>query len=353
MANFKILLVLSVLFCLQVTDGASGIGPEPPHVSTNQPTSPASSSSSTSHKTTTTTTTNTTTPKPDTTTPAKTTTPKPDTTTKTTTPMTTKSSTTTITTPTTTKQTPPTSSTSKPTTTPTAKTTTPIPPTPTPVPDPSMGKWSLNFTNSNDSCLLMDAALQIEIPQVNHTSLKINVPFNATATGNCGKDLNVLTLWIEKTSFINMNFVQNATTKKFELESIKASVNVTLSNGTSSILNVTHEKPEFSTSLDHSYKCAKVQTLNLTVAGGNDTIALLHISHVQFQAFSNVTAHKFYDAIDCEASAITSDVVPIVVGCVLALLVVVVLVAYLVGRRYCQARGYTSIPEPDEASIIH
>ncbi|XP_072388803.1 lysosome-associated membrane glycoprotein 1-like isoform X2 [Diabrotica undecimpunctata] len=343
MANFKILLVLSILFYLEVTEGVNGIGPEPPHVTLHQPISPTENSSSISNKTTSTTTTTTTPSKPDTTTSS---TLKPNTTTSSTTTTTTpKSTTTTVTTP---KTTTTTTSTPKPTTTPTAKTTTPITPTPKPVPEPSIGKWSLNYTNSTDSCLLMDAALQIEIPNGNLTSLKINIPFNATAMGNCGKDLDVLILVWEE-NIINMNFVQNATDKKFALGSIAGSVNVTLSNGTSQILNVTHKKSEFSTMLDHSYKCAKVQTLNLTAVGSNDTIALLHISHVQFQAFSNVTQHKFYDAIDCEASAITSDVVPIVVGCVLALLVVVVLVAYLVGRRYCQARGYHSIPE--EADI--
>ncbi|CAG9835144.1 unnamed protein product [Diabrotica balteata] len=337
MANFKTLLVLSILFYLEVTEGTNGIRPEPFHVTTHQPTSPTANSSSISPKTTSTTTTSTTL-KPDTTTvnPNITTssTTKTTTTTTTTTP---KPTTTTVTTPKTT-----TTSTPKPTTTPTAKTTTPITPTPKPVPEPSIGKWSLNYTNSNDSCLLMDAALQIEIPNGNLSSLKINIPVNATVVGNCGKDLDVLILSWE-TNIINMNFVQNTTDKKFALGSIMGLVNVALSNGTSQLLNVTHKKSEFSTMLDHSYKCAKVQTLNLTALGSNDTIALLHISHVQFQAFSNVTQHKFYDAIDCEASAITSDVVPIVVGCVLALLVVVVLVAYLVGRRYCQARGYHSM----------
>uniref|UniRef100_A0A6P7G8M6 Lysosome-associated membrane glycoprotein 5 n=1 Tax=Diabrotica virgifera virgifera TaxID=50390 RepID=A0A6P7G8M6_DIAVI len=336
MANFKILLALSIALCLKVTaDGAISIQPEPPNVSSNQPTSPASSSSSTSHKTTTPTTTTTTTTstssKPDTTTTAKTTTP-------TTPSTTTKSSTTTVTTPATTKTTPSTTSTST-TTTSTAKPTTPITPTPKPVPEPTMGKWSINYTNSNDICLLMDAALQIEIPQINLTSLKINVPFNASAAGNCG-NIDVMTLVWDKTSFINMSFVQNTTSRKFELESIAASVSVTLSNGTSHILNVTHENSEFTTWLGHSYKCTKVQTLNLTAAGGNDTVALLHINYVQFQPFSNVTAHTFYDAIEC---ATYSDVLPLVIGCVLALLVFLVLIVYIVGRRYCEARGYTSI----------
>lgn len=39
----------------------------------------------------------------------------------------------------------------------------------------------------------------------------------------------------------------------------------------------------------------------------------------------------------------TPDIVPITVGCALAALVIVVLIAYLVGRRRSQSRGYLSM----------
>ena len=47
-------------------------------------------------------------------------------------------------------------------------------------------------------------------------------------------------------------------------------------------------------------------------------------------------------ALDC-ASSETPDVVPIAVGCALAALVIIVLIAYLIGRRRSQARGYLSM----------
>ena len=49
----------------------------------------------------------------------------------------------------------------------------------------------------------------------------------------------------------------------------------------------------------------------------------------------------FFSAEDCAFD--TPDVVPIAVGCALAALVVIVLIAYLVGRRRAQARGYLSM----------
>ena len=45
---------------------------------------------------------------------------------------------------------------------------------------------------------------------------------------------------------------------------------------------------------------------------------------------------------DCEPYE-APDVVPIAVGCALAALIIIVLVAYLVGRRRNQARGYLSM----------
>lgn len=42
-------------------------------------------------------------------------------------------------------------------------------------------------------------------------------------------------------------------------------------------------------------------------------------------------------------SIFLTDIVPIAVGCALIALVIVVLIAYLVGRRRAQARGYVSM----------
>jgi lysosomal-associated membrane protein 1/2 len=45
---------------------------------------------------------------------------------------------------------------------------------------------------------------------------------------------------------------------------------------------------------------------------------------------------------DCQA-ADSADIVPIAVGCALAGLVVIVLIAYLIGRRRSHAKGYLSM----------
>ena len=45
----------------------------------------------------------------------------------------------------------------------------------------------------------------------------------------------------------------------------------------------------------------------------------------------------------CDLDSKTSDTVPIIVGCLLALLVLVVLGAYLVGRHRARRTGYASV----------
>ena len=64
---------------------------------------------------------------------------------------------------------------------------------------------------------------------------------------------------------------------------------------------------------------------------------------VQFDAFrpSSFPDGHFQTPSDC--SYRPNDVVPIIVGCALAGMVVMVLVAYMVGRSRSRARGYMSV----------
>lgn len=86
-----------------------------------------------------------------------------------------------------------------------------------------------------------------------------------------------------------------------------------------------------------SYHCNREQRLNGTNENG-----FFLISKVQFEAFKHDNNQKFSAAKDCDSS-ITPDIVPIAVGISLIALIVVVLIAYIVGRRRQQARGYLNI----------
>jgi len=96
----------------------------------------------------------------------------------------------------------------------------------------------------------------------------------------------------------------------------------------------------YETKLNNSYRCNSEDVVALT----GDTKAFVHLSNLQMEAFRTQTDDKFSSAIDCAADGVvTSDIVPIAVGCALAALVVVVLIAYLIGRRRARQRGYQSV----------
>jgi len=73
--------------------------------------------------------------------------------------------------------------------------------------------------------------------------------------------------------------------------------------------------------------------------------ASLTLSKVQIDAFrgANVTKDAFQEESLCDSGSPGNDLIPIIVGCVLAGMVVIVLVAYLIGRRYQAATPYQNL----------
>jgi len=78
--------------------------------------------------------------------------------------------------------------------------------------------------------------------------------------------------------------------------------------------------------VDESYKCASSEKVEME----NDVV--VKFSKVQLQPFP-LTNGKFEKAHICTDDQSPSSVVPIAVGCALAGLVVIVLIAYFIGRR--------------------
>ena len=61
-----------------------------------------------------------------------------------------------------------------------------------------------------------------------------------------------------------------------------------------------------------------------------------------FKAYA-VTFFKISDYNECVADSEISNIVPIAVGCALAGLVIIVLIAYLIGRSRSNRQGYQSV----------
>jgi len=106
----------------------------------------------------------------------------------------------------------------------------------------------------------------------------------------------------------------------------------------------------FHTPLDRSFLCADIGDLRVKTSLYKGTSPPRELNStsivgksVQFDAFrtSDRVPTGFRTPMDCDY--MPNDIVPIAVGVALALLVVVVLVAYLVGRKRHRQRGYQSL----------
>ncbi|XP_077261669.1 lysosome-associated membrane glycoprotein 1 [Temnothorax americanus] len=238
--------------------------------------------------------------------------------------------------------------TAKPMPTTTAAPTTPAPTTP--LPPPSTGKWKVE--ENNTLCVLVQMAVQFNVSYTNANNVTIHkamdIPGNSTGTGKCGKTEQNLTLsWDSrnKTTYNNftIHFVKNETGKYYSLHHFEISLAAEEfpNDESNKTVTVVHVAPQFKTGLSNSYRCIKEQQMDLTREGNNVTVGLLKVTKLQFQAFRGDNTTIFGLAKDCSYD--TPDIVPITVGCALAGLVVIVLIAYLVGRRRSQARGYLSM----------
>lgn len=89
-----------------------------------------------------------------------------------------------------------------------------------------------------------------------------------------------------------------------------------------------------------SYHCNHEQILNATTDMKDEKFIVL--SKVQLEAFKVDNTQKFSLAKDCDSN-VKPDIVPIAVGLSLIALIIIVLIAFIVGRRRSQARGYLNI----------
>ncbi|KAI4486861.1 hypothetical protein M0802_012281, partial [Mischocyttarus mexicanus] len=214
---------------------------------------------------------------------------------------------------------------------------------PTPLPNPKPAKWMFNGTN--ETCIIVNMAVQFNVSQHsdknNQTTYKVfNLPDKTNETkvsGSCGKlEQSIALQWngtVNVTNTFTLHFTKNETTKQYYFHHLE--LNITEGNQTSMFV---HNTTLFSTGLSNSYRCLKQQNVTFD---SNKTTGYLMMSDLQFQAFKADKEVNFGEAKDCKLD--TPDIVPIAVGCALAGLVVIVLIAYLIGRKRSQSRGYLSM----------
>lgn len=197
-------------------------------------------------------------------------------------------------------------------------TTTPSTTTPTPtLPPPTTGKYKLQKDNS--TCLLAEFGLRIGFQGDKYEEMNFKSTNETGVSGSCGVNSSELVLQSD-TLILTFTFIND--TKKFSLHALNVTGNT--SSGVA-FSQVNSNMTLWQAALGSSYMCTKEQnytiTEHLTVFTFN-----LHI-----QPFG-IKKDGFSTAQECSMDD-TSILIPIVVGAALAGLILIVVIAYVIGRR--------------------
>ncbi|XP_037610663.1 lysosome-associated membrane glycoprotein 1a [Sebastes umbrosus] len=231
------------------------------------------------------------------------------------------------------------STTAPPTTASAATTTAPAPPPPAPTPPgtPERGTYSVN--NSNGTvCLLAQMGLQLNVSYFSLSRNKtvqelVNLTPNLTSSsGSCEASSASLVLTQERSTTLSFTFTLNSTSNKYHLSGITLLANWSDATAPFSASNTSLDY--LRSTLGRSYMCNAEQTLAVVPTFSLNTFRL------QVQPFE-VTTSQFATAEECQIDQ-DQMLIPIIVGAALAGLVLIVLIAYLIGRKRSHA-GYQTI----------
>lgn len=261
----------------------------------------------------------------------------------------------TTTTHTTTTMTPNTTTSMKPNTTTAVSTTTVMPPTTTaPPPEPAPGRWVANDTHQNNVCIVMEAGIRMTF---NYTKKDgkvvkdfiLDVPKSASDGGYCGNfsDVQNLTLYFFRDWEMTFEFTNNKTSSKYYISSVKLNYSINNIhfpeaqgiNGTKTVSVPVHM---FDTSDKNKFVCVSNQVLYSPNATTENGLIELQTYSLTFEAFRNSHTDKFTNGVNKCKDDEVSQLVPIIVGAALGGLIIIVLIAYLIGRRRSR-RGYESV----------
>uniref|UniRef100_A0A8C8CB72 Lysosomal-associated membrane protein 2 n=1 Tax=Oncorhynchus tshawytscha TaxID=74940 RepID=A0A8C8CB72_ONCTS len=203
---------------------------------------------------------------------------------------------------------------------PTTTVTTTAAPTSTPtLPTPTTGKYSIATDVNSTACLMATFGLQIGYKQGDKEETINLVPNMTEVGGACRSNSSDLKLTSDT---ITIMFTFSNDGKKFQLHAL----NVTVIPATGApVVAVNTNMSIWAAAVGSSYMCNKEQTLNVT-----DTLTL-YTFELRVQPFE-VNKGEFATAHECSLDD-TSILIPIIVGAALAGLILIVVIAYVIGRR--------------------
>ncbi|KAK2145617.1 hypothetical protein LSH36_669g04030 [Paralvinella palmiformis] len=186
---------------------------------------------------------------------------------------------------------------------------------------PPIQLYKVHNKTTGHNCILLQAGIRLHFNySVNGTkknaTYELDVPENAnkTATGTCGNATQSLRIHFAEESFLTLFF-----------------------NKTATFRNLT----QFEYTCGKGFLCLSNMTLPF-----NNTTPLVQLDTVKLrvEAFRNLNTTSFSpDYTQCDADSKISNIIPIAVGAALGALVLIVLIAYLVGRKRSQRGGYETV----------
>ncbi|NXV79420.1 LAMP1 protein, partial [Atlantisia rogersi] len=202
--------------------------------------------------------------------------------------------------------------------------------------NPTVGKY--NVTGPNGTCVLAYMGLQLNITYIKKDEkmgldLLNFVPHNTTSSGTCDNTSALLNLTFGETRVI-FRFVLNASNEKFFLQGVNVSTTLPSEAKAPKFEAWNNSMSELRATVGNSYKCSAEENLQVTDR------AHLNIFNVQVQVFK-IDGDKFGAVEECQLDE-NNMLIPIIVGAALAGLVLIVLIAYLIGRKRSHA-GYQTI----------
>ncbi|NXG07766.1 LAMP1 protein, partial [Sakesphorus luctuosus] len=223
----------------------------------------------------------------------------------------------------------------------TPKQTTSQVPTTSPAPtsspsNPAVGKY--NVTGPNGICVLAYMGLQLNItyPRKDEKmglDLLNFIPRNTSVSGRCDNTSALLNLTFEETRVI-FQFALNASAEKFFLQGVNVSTTLPSEAKNPKFEASNNSVSGLRATVGNSYKCNSEENLQVTDQ------ALVNVFNVQIQVFK-IDGDKFGPVEECLQDE-NNMLIPIIVGAALAGLVLIVLIAYLIGRKRSHA-GYQTI----------
>ncbi|XP_042312276.1 lysosome-associated membrane glycoprotein 1 [Sceloporus undulatus] len=209
------------------------------------------------------------------------------------------------------------------------------PPTTTPTTNPDIGRY--NVSGSQGICLLATMGLQVSITySTKNKTVKsevLNLPPNTTHSGTCDNSTVTLNLTSGSTS-LSFQFMQNVSAEKYFLQGIVVTANLPLGATEKNINAFNHSLNALKATVGKSYKCVAEESIWISAN------ASVNIYNIQLQVFK-ISGDKFGAVEECQLDE-NNMLIPIIVGAALAGLVLIVLIAYLIGRKRSHA-GYQTI----------